>query len=153
MADIEQLLKDGKTIQFAPIGFSMFPLFDPRKGDLAVVEPLGDSEVKRGDVVVYRRKGKDYREAILLIHRIWKHKKDGYYLVGDNQVEIEGPLERSQLLGRFVARERNGKMWSVDSFSYIVATRIWLFLRPFRHVITKPLVYLKSKIQNTDDKK
>lgn len=145
MADVEELLKEGKTIQFAPLGYSMFPLFDPRKGDMAIVEPLADQRVKRGDVIVYRRKGSGGRDAALIIHRVWKVKEDGYYFVGDNQVETEGPILREQMLGRLTARDRGGKILRVCSPVYFLSTRIWLFLRPFRNILTRPFVHYKSK--------
>ena len=73
--DIEKLLEQGKTVQFGPIGYSMYPLFVPGR-DEAVVAPANPAVLKRGDVALYRRD-----ESILVLHRIWKRKSDGFYMV------------------------------------------------------------------------
>lgn len=66
-ADIEKLLAEGNTIQLHPQGYSMYPMFCPGR-DEAIISPVQDaSELKRGDVVLYRRDG-----GILVLHRIYK---------------------------------------------------------------------------------
>uniref|UniRef100_UPI0040560DFE S24/S26 family peptidase n=1 Tax=Acetatifactor sp. TaxID=1872090 RepID=UPI0040560DFE len=133
---IEELLAQGKTVQFTPIGSSMCPLFAPQR-DQAIVAPVEDRRLKRGDVVLYRRK-----QSVLVLHRIWKVKSDGFYMVGDNQREIEGPIEREQIKGIMVAMIRKGKQFSVQNPGYRLGTMVWLQLRPFRHVISGPVMNL-----------
>ena len=69
--DIEQLLREGKMIQTAVNGYSMYPTLVPGR-DSVVIEPL-DGRPGRGDVVLYRRDG-----GILVLHRVWKAGPDGY---------------------------------------------------------------------------
>ena len=95
--NIEQLLRDGNTIKIKPQGYSMYPLFFPGR-DEAVIEPVDPAALRRGDVALYRR-----RESILVLHRIWKIRGQSFYMVGDNQTEIEGPLEADQFLGKLCA--------------------------------------------------
>ena len=64
----------------------MYPLFHPGR-DEAVIEAYPIHLLRRGDIILYRRE-----QGILVLHRICRITSDGFYLVGDNQTEIEGPL-------------------------------------------------------------
>lgn len=137
-ADIEKLLAEGNAIQLHPQGYSMYPMFCPGR-DEAIISPVQDvSELKRGDVVLYRRDG-----GILVLHRICKADESGFYLVGDNQTEVEGPLRPDQMKGVLSAFIRNGRKISADNRIYKLASGIWLFLRPVRRWITVPGAWIK----------
>lgn len=136
--DIEQLLSQGLTVQLRPQGYSMYPLFTPGR-DEAIIAPLADaSRLRRGDVVLYRRDG-----GILVLHRICKVDKTGFYLVGDNQTALEGPLRAEQMRGVLVAFIRRGREIPVDHPLYKIASRLWLFLRPVRRCIAVPVAWFK----------
>ena len=105
--DIEQLLKDGSAIQLKPQGYSMYPLFHPGR-DEAIIEAYPIDQLRRGDVILYRRD-----QGILVLHRICRITSDGFYLVGDNQTEIEGPLRPDQIRGKMTGVVRGGKSFSV----------------------------------------
>lgn len=124
--DIEQLLKDGSAVQLKPQGYSMYPLFVSGR-DEAVIESYPVDRLRRGDVILYRRD-----QGILVLHRICRITADGFYLVGDNQTEIEGPLRPDQIRGKMTGVIRNGKSFSVSHPLYRVFSSIWLFLRPIR---------------------
>ena len=113
--DIEQLLKDGSAIRLKPQGYSMYPLFHPGR-DEAVIEAYPIHLLRRGDIILYRRE-----QGIL-----------GFYLVGDNQTEIEGPLRPDQIRGKLTGVVRNGKSFSVSHPVYRILSSLWLFLRPIR---------------------
>lgn len=138
--DIEELLAQGNTIQIHTQGYSMYPMFIPGR-DEAVIKPAVLTELKRGDVVLYRRKS-----GILVLHRIWKRRQDGFYMVGDNQTEIEGPLEESQIKGILLAFIRNGKYIETTQPIYKLSSRLWLFLRPFRQPIMKAAAGVKKAV-------
>ncbi len=135
--DIEELLRDGRTIQFKPQGYSMYPLFVPGR-DEAVVAPADVSKLRRGDVALYRRDG-----SILVLHRIWKRRGDEFYLVGDNQKEIEGPLRPDQMKGVLVEICRNGRRISARNPLYRMLAALWLWMRPFRPAISHGVAALK----------
>lgn len=124
--DIEQLLTDGKTIKIKPQGYSMYPLFVPGR-DEACIERTDFSSLKRGDVILYRRD-----KSILVLHRIWKITDNSFYMVGDNQTEIEGPLRANQVRGKLIGFVRNGKFVTVNNPFYRFLSGLWLFLRPLR---------------------
>ena len=98
--DIEKLLEQGKRLRIKPRGYSMYPLIVPGR-DEVFVERDSPESLRRGDVVLYRRRD----ENILVLHRIWKRKGDAFFLVGDNQKEIEGPLEASRIKGKITDEE------------------------------------------------
>lgn len=137
-ADIEQLLKDGNTVQTVINGFSMYPMLVPGR-DSVILAPLEEDKPKRGDVVLYRRDG-----SILVLHRIWRVGQDGLYMVGDNQTQIEGPLRPDQIRGRLAAFIRKGKTVSVSSIPYRVYAFIWLWMRPVRHKIAVAVHFVKG---------
>ncbi len=124
--DIEQLLASGTTIKIKPQGYSMYPLFVPGR-DEACIECTDFSSLKRGDVILYRRD-----KSILVLHRIWKITGNSFYMVGDNQTEIEGPLRADQLRGKLTGFVRNGKFVDVKNPIYRFLSGLWLFLRPMR---------------------
>ena len=129
--DIERLLEQGRSIQVKPQGYSMYPLFVPGR-DEAIIEKAESVRLKRGDVVLYRREG-----GILVLHRIWRVRKEGFYMVGDNQSEVEGPLQGEQIKGILTGFIHNGKYVSVKNPVYYLAGRLWLFLRPVRPVLSR----------------
>lgn len=124
--DVEKLLAAGNPVQIKPQGDSMYPLFVSGR-DSAVLTPVSGEDCKRGDVVLYRRDG-----SILVLHRIWKKKKDGFYMVGDGQTPVEGPVREEQIRGIMVEMVRKGKRISVRKPLYRMYVIVWLRLRPFR---------------------
>lgn len=136
-ADIERLLEQGHKLQIKPQGYSMYPMFVPGR-DEAVIEKADCERLRKGDVVLYRRDG-----GILVLHRICKLREDGFYMVGDNQKEVEGPLRADQIKGVLTGFVRKGKLRSVKDPVYIIASRLWLFLRPVRPILAKSVAALK----------
>lgn len=123
---IDKLLAQGKTVQINPQGYSMYPMFIPGR-DAAILQGVKLPELKRGDVALYRR-----GDGILVLHRIYKITQDGFYMVGDNQCTVEGPLRPDQFYGRLIAFVRKGKEISVKHPVYRAAAGLWLFLFPIR---------------------
>lgn len=139
--DIEMMLKNGQTIQLFPEGYSMYPLLVPGR-DEVILSPLPERDTRRGDVVLYRRSS-----GILVLHRICRCKKDGYYMVGDNQVQVEGPIRREQLIGIMTGFVRKGKLVSVSNVRYRILSRIWLMMRPVRRCIMVPGAKVKRAMK------
>ena len=141
--DIEKLLKEGNCIRFKPQGYSMYPVLVPGR-DEVIVAPIEDGQaLKRGQVVLYRRYKSNGEKDILVLHRIWKVNVQGIYLVGDNQKEVEGPLQTTQMLGIATTIYRKGCEISTDNLWYRLVTRTWLILRPVRPVISQTAALIK----------
>lgn len=141
--DIEKLISSGASVQFHPDGWSMYPLFTNGR-DEAIVSPVEDeTKLKRGAVVLYRRDS-----GILVLHRIQKKKDEGFYMVGDNQWVIEGPLKREQIKGIMTGFVRKGKKVSADNLVYIIYWNIMLIFRPIHPLVTKLLAPFRSRVSD-----
>lgn len=162
--NIEQLLSDGNTIEVKANGYSMYPLLVPGR-DMVIIAPLQTdgicssqsrlqyskdtgSSLKRGEVVLYRRD-----QSILVLHRIWKVKKDGLYMVGDNQTQVEGPVRYDQIRGKMVGFVRKGREISVKHPVYRGYAAVWLCMRPVRHRIAVWIHFLKQRIFRKNGKR
>ena len=135
---ITDLLSEGKSVQLHPQGYSMYPLIVPER-DEVIISPLKDHKIKRGDVLLYRRKNDK-----LILHRVYKIKDDKVYFVGDNESVVEGPLDISQVHGIMNAFYHKGKKIKANNFFYFLSWQLWLFLLPFRKPIGKLIHKAKS---------
>ena len=126
--DLEALLQDGNIIRIRPQGYSMYPLFIPGR-DEALIESVSADTVRKNDVVLYR---------------ICKITAEGFFMVGDNQSEIEGPLRADQIKGRLIAFVRNGKEISVKNPPYRFLSALWLFMLPLRPVCFRITAFLRG---------
>lgn len=138
--DIIKLLESGENVQVIPEGYSMYPMLVPKR-DSVIVKPIS-KKIRRGDVVLYRRD-----EGTLVLHRVCRVKEDGYYMVGDNQVTVEGPLKKEQIKGILVAFVRNQKEYTVKNYIYSFYAHIWLTLRPVRRPIQLSAAWLKRRVK------
>ena len=139
--DIESLLAAGRTIQMRPQGTSMYPMVaDP--ADEAVIAPVDVARLKRGDVVVYRRDPN--AGGLLVMHRIYRRNGEEFYMVGDNQSEIEGPLRADQMRGILVQWVRRGRTYSVKNIGYRLFSGLWLVMLPLRNPIHRMLAWARG---------
>lgn len=134
----EQFLR-GNTVTIYPKGTSMYPfLLEGR--NRVVLEDIRHCVLHRNDVILYQRE-----DSMLVLHRLYRITKDGYYFVGDHQTEVEGPLRSDQLIGKMAGFYRkNGSYCCVQRIDYIFLSRFWLFLRPFRPRIETILHALRT---------
>lgn len=136
--NIETLLKEGKTIQLKPHGYSMYPLLVPER-DEVIVAPLGDHKIRRGDVIIFRRPA-----GKLIIHRVHSVKNNGVYLIGDNEHLIEGPVPFEYVYGIMTSFIRKGKKYTTGNLIYKFYWKSWLLLINFREPISKFVHKIKS---------
>ncbi len=134
---IEELLSRGESVQVAPEGYSMYPMFVPGR-DQAILKRADTKRLKKGDVILYRRPG-----SILVLHRICKYTPEGFFMVGDNQIEIEGPLAKEQIIGVLTGFVRKGRAISVQNPVYVICAKLWLFLRPIRRPLQLTAAFIK----------
>lgn len=130
------------NIKLKPKGYSMYPLFVPER-DEAVIAKADVSKLKRGDVVLYRRIDSS---NILVLHRICKIRKGLFYMVGDNQSAIEGPIFPEQIKGILIGVIRNNKEFSVKNPTYKILSGLWLILRPVRKPISVTAAFFKKSV-------
>lgn len=135
----EELLRAGTPIQIVPSGYSMYPLVNPNKGDAVVLEPLGERTLKKREVVLFRRNSLAAPGAgdILVLHRIVRISGEDFFLVGDNQCDVEGPVNRSQICGVMTAVVKKGRSISVTDLRYRLSCGVWHILLPVRPALLR----------------
>ena len=107
-----ELLANGYSVRFRAPGNSMHPAIND--GELIIVKPVMPSDLKRGDIVLYRL------NSGVIAHRVVRilRKKDGapsFLLQGDAAGACDYPVEAHQILGKVTSVQRDGR--SVNLYS------------------------------------
>ncbi len=142
---LKELIEEGQSVRLNVRGQSMLPfLFNVR--DSVIIEPI-KKQLKKGDIVIFKR-----RSGAYIMHRIFKadskHKK--YYLVGDAQKNLEGPIDEEQIFGIITMVCRNGKWLTPKSPVWWFYDKIWGIMRPFRTKLIFIAIALKQKFKRKD---
>ncbi len=116
-----ELLSLGFGVRFRAPGTSMHPTI--RHGDLITVEPVEPSNLKRGDIILYRLQNG------FIAHRLVNiEERNGcgltFTLRGDASTTCDAPVKPEQVLGKVVRLERGHRR--IDPYSRIV--RLWCML-------------------------
>ena len=132
MADIVTLsmplLEMGKEVKFTVVGNSMHPLFCNQRDKVIVAKA---QKVKKRDVILYRRQDGSY-----VLHRVVGKGKLGFKLCGDDQIAIEYPVKREDVVAVMTSFERKGKIYSKKCLWYRLYSFLWclvLHIRPSVH--------------------
>lgn len=120
-----------KNVIIHPQGTSMFPLLVEQR-DSVTISPLADHKFRKGDLLLYQRDS-----GLLVLHRLCSIQKEGFYFVGDNQTEIEGPIPPKKIIAVVTKITRKNHTFSVNNCIYQLYSKLWLFLRPIRPYIAK----------------
>ena len=127
---LRELAEEGRVVSMLIAGSSMSPFLCHNRDYIYFTKP--DRELRRGDMVFYQRDTGQY-----VMHRIYKRKKDGYYMVGDAQTQIEGPLRRDQIFARIIKVKRKGRIIEPGNFWWEFFDHVWIRIIPLRKVIEK----------------
>ena len=127
---LRELAEEGRVVSMLIAGSSMSPFLCHNRDYIYFTKP--DRELRRGDMVFYQRDTGQY-----VMHRIYKRKKDGYYMVGDAQTQIEGPLRGDQIFARIIKVKRKGRIIEPGNFWWEFFEHVWIRIIPMRKVIEK----------------
>lgn len=130
LSAMEDLIGQGETVSIPVSGFSMNPFLADKRDAVLVKRP--ERDLKRGDIVLYKRRNGQY-----ILHRIWKVNREGYYMVGDAQTEIEGPIKQDQIIGLVEKIRRKGKWIDETDFLWKLFDKVWIRILPLRPVLCK----------------
>ncbi len=83
--------------------------------------------LKRGDIVLYRRKNGAY-----ILHRIYAVEGNTFSMVGDAQTEIERGIAKAQIFAVVCSVIRKGQHLSPGCFWWNFFEKVWIRLIPFR---------------------
>ncbi len=129
LAMLKELVDQGRQVNLLISGSSMSPFLIHHRDTIYFQKP--DRELKSGDMVFFRRSNGQY-----VMHRIVKIRPDGFYMLGDAQTEIEGPIDRAQIFGLVTAVKRNGRMLRPGDFWWEFFARVWLRIIPLGDLST-----------------
>ena len=127
---LRELAESGKTVSMRIAGNSMSPFLVHDRDYIFFTRP--EREIRRGDMVFYQRFTGQYG-----MHRVCRIKDNRYYLVGDAQTKVEGPLYREQIFALITAGKRKGKIVRPGDFWWEFFEHIWVRLIPARRLIVK----------------
>lgn len=127
---LRELTEEGKEVSLLIAGGSMSPFLAHERDYICFKKP--DRELRRGDMVFYQRKNGQF-----IMHRIWKRKPDGYYIVGDAQTEIEGPVMREQIFAYVTKVKRKEKWIGPGDFWWEFFEHVWIRMVPLRPIARK----------------
>lgn len=125
---LKQLVEEGETVSMRIVGSSMSPFLIHDRDLITFKAP--EMELKKGDMVFFQRESGQY-----VMHRIYAVKPDGYYMVGDAQTEIEGPISRDKIFAVIIKVRRKGKWIEPGDFWWKFFERVWINIIPFRKVV------------------
>ena len=122
------IAEEGKVVSMLIAGSSMAPFLCHNRDYIYFTKP--ERELRRGDMVFYQRDSGQY-----VMHRIYRVKHEGYYMVGDAQTQIEGPLRRDQIFAVITQVKRAGKMIRPGDFWWEFFEHIWIRIVPARRTV------------------
>ena len=132
------IAEEGKVVSMLIAGSSMAPFLCHNRDYIYFTKP--ERELRRGDMVFYQRDSGQY-----VMHRIYRVKHEGYYMVGDAQTQIEGPLRRDQIFAVITQVKRDGKMIRPGDFWWEFFEHIWIRIVPARRIVTALYGMLSGK--------
>ncbi len=125
---LKELTEEGKEVSMLVAGTSMNPFLGHYRDVICFRKP--NRALRKGDMVFYQRCDGQY-----IMHRIWKVKPEGYYIVGDAQTEIDGPIKAGQIFGLVTKVKRKEKWIGPGNFWWEFFEKIWLRMLPVRPIV------------------
>ena len=130
-AMLEPLLHDGCELKISPAGMSMYPFLVGGRDEVFLCSKL-KKPAKRGDICLYLRD-----DQLFILHRIHHINQLGYFMLGDAQTGIEGPIPKKHIRATATAVIWRGKKIPCNRWWLRCLVEIWLWLRPIRPYIMR----------------
>lgn len=130
LSTLRSLVEEGHEVSMVITGSSMSPFLVHGRDAVYFGKP--HRPLRRGDIVCYRRS-----DGSFVVHRIYKVTSQGYYLIGDAQTVIEGPLSETQIFALVKKVRRKGQWLEPGCFWWEFFAHTWLSLIPLRRFILR----------------
>ena len=127
---LKELVEEGREVSMIISGSSMSPFLCHERDRVFFKAP--DRPLRVGDMVFFQRRSGQY-----VLHRICRIKDGSYYIVGDAQTAIEGPVAREQIFALVTKVQRKGLMLAPGDLWWEFFARVWVRLIPLRPVLTR----------------
>lgn len=132
---LRELVEQGKEVSLLITGSSMSPFLIHERDYIYFERP--SRRLWKGDMVFYQRDNGQY-----VMHRIWRVKPDGFYIVGDAQTEIEGPVRGDQIFAVITKVKRDGQWIKPGDFWWEFFEHVWIHMIKVR----RPLINFYGKL-------
>lgn len=143
---IKELLELDKSTRITVTGMSMYP-FLRENIDTVELSKANISDIHRGDIIMILRDSDEY-----VMHRVIKTEKDCFYIIGDAQQEIEGPLRYDQIFAKVTSVWRKDKKIDVSNRWWKFFSNLWMILFPFRYRIIQSYRIIRGKERSLVEK-
>ena len=128
---LRELTEQGREVNMLISGNSMSPFLMHGRDSIRLKKP--ERKLRKGDMVFFQRKDGAY-----VMHRIHHINKEGkLFIIGDAQVDMEGPIDKEQVFAIITKVKRKGKWIAPGDFWWEFFEHIWLHLIPFRRFLMK----------------
>lgn len=127
---LRELTEQGKEVSMVIAGSSMSPFLIHGR-DVICFKKL-ERKPRKGDMVFFQRTSGQY-----VMHRIWKKSEEGYYIVGDAQKDIEGPILEAQIFAIITKVKRKDKWITPGDFWWEFFEHVWINIIPIRWIFVK----------------
>ena len=134
---LKEAVGSGRDCSMIITGNSMQPFLLHGRDTIYFRAPK--ERLKRGDMVFFQRENGQY-----VMHRLLKTDERGYYFIGDNQTEVEGPVSSSQIFAVVYQVKRKGRILGPKSFWWVFFRTFWLRIIPLRPFFIKCFRRLSS---------
>ena len=131
---LRELVEQGQEVSMLISGSSMAPFLIHERDSICFKQP--ERSLRKGDMVFYQRDNGQF-----VMHRICNVKPEGYYIVGDAQTVIEGPVREDQIFAVITKVKRKGKWIEPGDFWWEFFEHVWIHMIPMRRNIMK--IYAK----------
>lgn len=136
---VEELMRDGKNVRITVRGNSMYPFIRSGTDDV-LLRTAAFPDLKRLDIVFVKRDNGAY-----VLHRVCAIKGNVFFMVGDAQKDIEGPLRSSQVIAKVDVIFRGQHVIRCDAKKWRFFASFWMFLRPVRVKIIKAVQFFYNR--------
>lgn len=136
VAALRALTEQGKEVSMRIAGNSMAPFLVHERDWISFRRP--ERPLRRGDMVFYERENGQF-----VMHRIYRIRGGGYFLLGDAQRMVEGPIRREQIFAIVTKVRRKGRWIEPGDFWWEFFARVWIRLVPLRGALCRIYGVLK----------
>lgn len=131
---ISEVISSGGTVRVTAAGSSMHPVI--KDGIDTVILCKCTNEIKKDDIVLFQRDN-----GRLVLHRVINSKGNDLTLRGDNQWITE-TVSADKVIASLDSIERNGRVYSADSFYFKKYKVLLPFIRWTRRIINSVKIRL-----------
>ncbi len=135
---LRELTEAGKEVPLLISGNSMAPFLIHERDTIFFRKP--ERRLKKGDIVFFQR-----RDGTFVLHRIYRVRPEGFYIVGDAQTAVEGPVMENQIFAVVTKVRRKGKLISCGDFWWDFFAYVWIRMLPLRRPVLKAYSWLRGK--------